>query len=1099
MGREQWRAGREFMDFGGISGFDDFGTRQEDEPALLGRERELSRIVRLVDAAGGDGPRVLVLTGEPGAGKSALIGRAVAQATERGHRVLRVRGCEGEQDLGFAGAHQLLRPVLGGVDRLPAHQRDALRQALGIAPADGAATPDPLTIRAAVLALLLDAAAQRPLLIAVDDAQWLDVGSLDVLAFAARRLDGEAAVLLLAAREAAVPARFDRDFPHLAVGPLDRAAAGRLLDAQPQPPTGRMRSRILAQAAGNPLALIELTRAFARDPGGALATADVPPLPDRDLGAADVPPVTERDFGAADLPPVRGRDFGAPDVPSVTEGDFGAADVRPPTDRDLGAADVPPVTERDFGAADVPSVTERDFGAADLPPLRDRDFGAPDVPSVTERDFDAADVRPPTDRDLGAADAPPVTERDLGAADIPPVTDRHHAPADALPLTARLENLFAADLPALPAATRRALLLVAAAGTARLSDVPDVGDPEIWAPAEQAGLVRVEGGQVRLRHPLVRSAVHQAATFAERRAAHLTLAAALAHEPDRRAWHLAAAALGPDAEIADALAESARRFRHRGGHAAAATALERAADLTPDPGERARRLLAAAESAMYAGHPQWVGEITGRVTTLTDDPRLLAEASLRAGWSLAVTLRHDDALAFLLPVAESMATPAPALALSALGTAATPAYNSGDPRHRHDIQRIEGLVGAQPDGTALVWTRAATRPFTDRPRMLKHLHAAVETLPDDSEHTLPGLVTLGGAAWILDETEEAVRLLVRARDHLRSAATAGANCTVAQALALAHFESGSWDAAQAAAEEAFWTATEAGADNVAVGSPILQATLRAARGDHTGARAQVADAVRGRDLRASRSLYVRHRHALALAATAEGDHETAYGQLRATFTDEARPTPVHYHASLYHLADLAAAAVRAGRADDARAVLDAVRRTLEQPRSARLAAIVHRASALLSAPEDAEPHFRAATEDPAAARWPFELALARLDFAEWLRRRRRTAEARPQLTAAHDTFVRLDARPWTARAAAELRAAGVALTPADSDAVADLTPQELQIARLAAEGLTNRDIGARLYLSPRTVGYHLHKIFPKLGVTGRAQLRDALGRLPDPD
>ncbi|MFC8348366.1 AAA family ATPase [Streptomyces sp. NPDC057280] len=996
------------MDFGGISGFDDFGDGQGDGPALLGRDRELSWIARLIDAADGDGPRVLVLTGEPGAGKSALVDRAAAQAAERGRRVLRVRGCEGEQDLGFAGVHQLLRRVLGGVDRLPAHQRDALRQALGMDPVGGPTGPDPLTIRAAVLALLLDAAAQQPVLITVDDAQWLDVCSLDVLGFAARRLDGEPAVLLLAAREAAVPARFDRDFPHLAVGPLDRAAAGRLLDAQPQPPTGRMRARILAQAAGNPLALIELTRSFARDPSGAFIGAVAPPRTDRHPAAADAPPVTDRHPAAADAPPM-------------------------------------------------------------------------------------------TDRHFTPADAPPLTDRPLAAGSTSSMADRDLVAADALPLTARLENLFAAGLPALPAATRRALLLAAAAGTAQLSDVPGLDDPEIWAPAEQAGLVRVEGGQVRLRHPLVRSAVHQAATFAERRAAHLTLAAALAHEPDRRAWHLAAAALGPDAEIADALAESARRFRHRGGHAAAASALERAAELTPDPGERARRLLAAAESAMYAGHPQWVGEIAGRVTTLTDDPQLLAEASLRAGWSLAVTLRHDDALAFLIPVAESMATPAPALALSALGTAATPAYNSGDPRHRHAIQRIDALVAPQPDDTDRVWTQAATGPFTDRPQLLKHLTAAVDALPDHSERTLPGLVTLGGAAWILDETEEAVRLLGRARDHLRSAATAGANCTVAQALALAHFESGSWDAAQAAAEEAFWMATEAGADNVVVGSPILQATLRAARGDHTGARAQVADAVRGRDLRTSRSLYVRHRHALALAATAEGDHETAYGQLRATFTDEDRPAPVHYHASLYHLADLAAAAVRAGRADDARAVLDAVRRTLEQPRSARLAAIVHRASALLSEPEDAEPHFRAATKDPAAARWPFELALARLDFAEWLRRRRRTAEARPQLTAAHDTFVRLDARPWTERAAAELRAAGVSLTPADADAVADLTPQEAQIARLAAEGLTNRDIGARLYLSPRTVGYHLHKIFPKLGVTGRAQLRDVLGRLPRSD
>lgn len=138
--------------------------------------------------------------------------------------------------------------------------------------------------------------------------------------------------------------------------------------------------------------------------------------------------------------------------------------------------------------------------------------------------------------------------------------------------------------------------------------------------------------------------------------------------------------------------------------------------------------------------------------------------------------------------------------------------------------------------------------------------------------------------------------------------------------------------------------------------------------------------------------------------------------------------------------------------------------------------------------------------DPACLRWPFEHALAQLDFGEWLRRRRRAAEARPVLGTALEIFERLDARPWIERTTAELRAAGV--TVADSaapEAVADLTPQELEIAQLAAEGLTNRDIGARLYLSPRTIGFHLHKIFPKFGITGRTQLRDVLGpaRLPD--
>ncbi|MEV4429428.1 AAA family ATPase [Streptomyces sp. NPDC049602] len=922
---------RESMDVGSI----DARTR-----GIRGRDRELEWIGKLVDAADGPGPKVLVLTGEPGTGKSTLLDHAAAEAEARGRRVLRVRGCEGELGLDLAGAHQLLRPVLRDAERLPARQRNALRHAFGEDDGDEQQTPDPLVIRTGVLTLLSEAATERPVFIVVDDAQWLDVGSLDVLAFVARRLEGERIALLLAAREEAVPVRFDRDFPHLTAEPLDRAEAGLLLDEQPRPPRGKARARILEQASGNPLALIELARAYADEAG------------------------------------------------------------------------------------------------------------------------------------------------DPGSDSI-----------DSLPLTARLERLFAAGLPDLPEPTRRALLLAAAAGTDRLSDVlhaaPGLDEPEVWRPAEQAGLVRVESGDIRLRHPLVRVAIYQAASFADRREAHLALAAALAHEPDRRAWHLAAAALGPDEAVADALAESAERSRRRGGYAAAATAWERAAELTPDCEHRAGRLLAASAAAMYAGYPQWVGDIAARVATLTDDPQKLAEASLRGGWSLAVTLRHDDALGFLLPVAESMATAAPELALDALGTASTPAYNSGDPFYRTELERIRTLIAPRPDRSDSLWTQLVSQPFAGREAALEHLNHKVDIL---REASLPDLVVLGATAWILDESETAVRLLGQAVDHHLRAATAGTNCTVAQALGLALFESGAWTAAQSMAEDAFGLAAEAGADNVSVGSLILQSTLRAARGDHAGARAQAADAVRGTDLRKSRSLYVRHCHALGMAALAEGDHTTAYEHLRRAFTQDFHPAPVHHHASFYYLADLAAAAVRAGQTNDARAVLRAAERSLGTTRSARLDAIVSRASALLSEPDGAEPHFRTALADPASARWPFEHACTLLDFGEWLRRHRRAAEARPLLSTALEIFERLDARPWIARSIAELRAAGVSVADSRApEAVAGLTPQELQIAQLAAEGLTNRDIGARLYLSPRTIGFHLHKIFPKLGITGRAQLRDILG------
>ncbi|MBO1413742.1 LuxR family transcriptional regulator [Streptomyces sp. FH025] len=924
----------------------DVGAAEARTRGIRGRARERERIGRLVDAADGPGAKVLVLTGQPGAGKSTLLDHAADVAATRGRRVLRVRGCEGEQGLDFAGVHQLLRPVLHGVDRLPTRQRDALRHAFGMDDGDRPQIPEPLVIRSGVLTLLSEAATERPLLVVVDDAQWLDVGSLDVLAFVARRLEGERMALLLAARDEAVPARFDRDFPHLPTGPLDRAEAGLLLDEQPHPPRGKARAQIIEQAAGNPLALIELARAFAKGPS----------------------------------------------------------------------------------------------------------------------------LRRP-----GAIDA--------------------------VPLTTRLERLFAANLPDLPPETRHALLLVAAAGAERFSDalhaVPGLDDPEVWRPAEEAGLVRVENGDVRLRHPLIRFAIHQAASFADRREAHLALAAVLAHDPDRRAWHLAAAAFGPDEEVADALAKSAERSRRRGGYAAAATALERAAELTPDAERRAGRLLAAAESAMFAGHPQWVGEIAARVGTLTHDPELLAEASLCAGWSLFVTLRHDDALGFLLPVAESMATAAPVLALDALGTAATPAYNSGDPFHLSELRRIGALIAPQPGRGDRLWAEAVSRPFTERDKALKRLTDVVGPLGDGpvpDATALGDLTMLGAAAWILDETDLSVRLLGRAMDHYRPVATAGANCTLTHALALALFDGGAWTAAGATAEEAFCLAAEAGAEYVAVGAPIIQATLRAVRGDHTGARELAAEAVRRVDLHKSRSLYVRHCRALGMAALAEGDHGTAYEHLRRVFTQDSPPVPVHHHASPYHLADLAAAAVRVGRADDARAVLRAVEDLLGAPRSSRLDAIVHRATALLSRPDDAESHFLAALADPAGARWPFERALAQLDFAEWLRRRRRAAEARPLLAAALEVFERLDARPWIERATAELRAAGVAVADSiASEAMAGLTPQELQIAQLAAEGMTNRDIGARLYLSPRTIGFHLHKIFPKLGITRRAQLRDALG------
>ncbi|MFF3656800.1 helix-turn-helix transcriptional regulator [Streptomyces olivochromogenes] len=915
---------------------------------IVGRDHELALLSRLVDDLTTGRTGALLMTGGPGAGKSALLAAAARMARRSGVRVLRCRGSEGESGLAFAGLHQLLRPFLDLAEGLPARQRAALLGVFGLD--DGTRTvSDPLLTSLGALTLLSDAAEHGPLLLVIDDTHWLDLGTLDVLAFVARRLEGEPVALLLAARDTAVPAQLDRQINRLTIEPLDPAAAGRLLDHQPRPPAGRARSRVLEQAAGVPLALVELARAVARDPAAA-----------------------------------------------------------------------------------------------------------------------------------------------------------HE---DALPLTDRLEAIFAADLPELPPATRELLLFAAAAESAELpvilSAVGDRATPDDWLPAERAGLVRIDADRVRFRHPLIRSAVYRAATYTERHTAHRALADVLVGDPDRRAWHHAAAASGVDEEAARELDDSAARAQRRGGYAAAATALERAARLSPDPTVRAGRLVRAATMAMYAGHPRWVGELSAQVATLTDEPALLAEASLRAGWALAVTTQFAGSLGFLLPVAEAAVDEDPVLTLDALATATTPAYNSGAPEHRENILRIVERVPPQDDETGRLWALAGCDPVRNRAQALGLL-AATWTAPlpkpgSGVDVPLSRLVVSGGAAWVLDETAEAIRLLGAAMDHLRRSPTSGANATVAQALALALYESGSWTKARAALDEAYGLAAEGGLENVVVGAPVLRATLLALRGDTEEARAAVQRAVHGIDLPNCRSLQVRTHYALGAAALAEGDHAAAYDRFRAVYTRQPEPAPLHFHASDYYLADLVAAAVRTGRAEEARLVLDTTRRRLaEGETSARLTAIVHRADALLAEPDDAERHFTAALGDPAGDQWPFERAQARLDYAEWLRRRRRAVEARPLLAAALEVFERLGTRPWTDRARAELRAAGVtpASASADSpDGLAELTPQQLQIARLAAAGLTNREIGERIFLSPRTVGFHLYRIFPKLGITSRAQLRDAL---PEP-
>jgi DNA-binding CsgD family transcriptional regulator len=863
---------------------------------------------------------------------------------------LSVTGRESESNLAFAGLHQLLRPVLPSVASLPGRQAQALLGALGLA-ADAAAT-DPLLIGVAVLTLLSDLSEQAPVLVVADDAHWLDRSSLDALAFAGRRLDAERVVLLVGARGAAPPGGFDRGFPELPLEPLSAADAGRLLDVQPRPPRGRARAQVLAQAGGNPMALIELATVIADDPAASRRWA-----------------------------------------------------------------------------------------------------------------------------------------------------------AEPLPLTDRLNAVITARFDALPGRTQAALLLAAVADGPDLRAAASSGagpDARALGPAEQLGLVTVNRTGLHFAHPLVRSAIYYSTPFAQRAAAHRQLAETLHDQPDRRAWHLAAAALQPDEQVASLLEATAAQSQHRGGAAAAATAMERAAELSPDPADRARRLVAAASAAVSTGQGDWVQDLATRALASAADPELRLAARHDAGWALAYSGQRSAALPALLSVAEEASGDLPALAWDALSDAAIVFYHSGAPAGGQAVRRVLGLLDHQGSPSAgrgpraeadahRLWIRACTDPFGSRSELVQSLRRLSRSPLDE-----PALWRVGSAAWLLDDSDLAITLLQDALQRLRAPGTQGASAPGLTALGWLYLDTGRWDEAQEAAAEAAGLAEAYQMDLVAAAADLIEATVFAMRGDSGAARMHADRVLAKADPAESGFIAARARRALGIAALADGSHLLAFTQLRQLFSEEG--APVHNIFSYLGVADIATAAVRADRRMEGQDVLERALSHLNGTTSPRLDQLIARAGGILAGPGGAEAHFGPALADPAGDQWPFERAQLRLDYAEWLRRSRRINHAKPILAEALETFRRLGAQPWAQRAETELRACGVAVAgaPGERDALWVLTPQQRQIVRLASDGLTNREIGDRLFLSPRTVSSHLYRSYPKLGVAGRLQLRDVIARASTP-
>lgn len=905
---------------------------------MLGREREISVLDDLIDYVNDRGA-ALVVRGEAGAGKSALLASAYARAQTRGMLGLNTTGVQSEALLPFAGLHQLLRPILSDVADLPGPQRDALKAAFGMT---SSAAPDLFLIALAALELLASAAAHAPLLLVAEDAHWLDRSTCDVLAFVARRLESDPIILLIAIREGCENVFVNTGLPEMHLDGLDIVSAGVLLDEHTPGLPPSVRERLLDDAAGNPLALVELPAAL-------------------DAEQLD--------------------------------------------------------------------------GAAPLPPQ--------------------------------------------------------------LPLTTRLERAFYSRVAQLPAATRTLLLIAAVndggllaevlSAAAMIADVTSVA-MDALEPAVDARLVEIDDLTLRFRHPLVRSAIYQAASVAKRHAAHAALATVLAGQPDRSIWHRAASRVGSDEEVASELEAAAQRAEVRGALAVSVVALERAAQLSVDSARRGDRLLRAADLAFGLGRHDLGKRLLHNVESLELGPQeqtrlsWLREIFADEGtWSGAARVR-----AFVEMADQARRDGDAALALRFLLMIALRCFWSNPGQEIRDLViTVAEQIPVPIDNPMLIAILAFSDPVARGASVLDRL----SHLPPDGGGDPDMVHLLGTAATAVGSFDRALALLATSTTALRAQGQLGllARVLVSQAWAAIHL--GVWNVAMPASEEANRLARETRQPLWAAAAQAAEATLAAMRGEYSLSTSLADGAERILLAVAANPLLSLVQLARGRAALAGGRYAEAYAHLRRVL--DPSDSAYHPYVRWWVIGDLVEAAAHSGHQEEARIVVKELEPLAEQTHSPILLAGLTYARPLLAGEEDAEALFLAGL---AADITNYSHAHERLQLAygSWLRRQRRVVESRAPLRAARDAFDARGVIPWGERARQELRASGVTSRRRTPGAWDQLSPQDLQIAQMAATGLSNREIGQRLYLSHRTIGFHLYRIFPKLGITSRAELRAVL-------
>jgi DNA-binding CsgD family transcriptional regulator len=671
-----------------------------------------------------------------------------------------------------------------------------------------------------------------------------------------------------------------------------------------------------------------------------------------------------------------------------------------------------------------------------------------------------------------------------------------------LPLTERLEQAFAARVRELPVMTRRLLLVAAIDHDGALAEVltaaailePTEAAVELEAlmPAVAARLVEVDERGLRFRHPLVRSAIHQAASFPERYAAHAALAQVLVDQPDRRAWHRAASRVGPDEAVAAELEEVAARAQRRGGLGVAAAALERAARLSDDPGGQGTRLVRAAELEFELGRRDLVAGLLREAEPL----QLAAVEQRRMLWLREMidpsSLGDAAKLRSMVDAATRVAAAGDRdLAVNLLWRAAQRCF-WGDPGQDARDRVLAAaeqlhLDGSDPRRLAIL---AYVAPVERGRAIIDRLSRLASDDAGDAAAT--GL--LGTAAMVVGAFDLAAGFLADASAGLRAQGRLGHLARLLTLQAWAAVYQADWKVAMPAVEEASQLAAETREPLWAASAQVVKAMVAAQRGEAEVADAQAAQAAQAE--RAVSPIGARFLLAIAqlargLAALGVGRHDDAFQHLGRVFD----PTDAAYHPFIrtWAIGDLAEAAAHSGHRDAARAVLEELEPLAAQTPSSWFQAGMLHARPLLADDQDAERLFQAAL-DADLTHWPVLRPRLQLAYGAWLRRQRRVAESRAPLRAARDAFDALGVIPWGERARQELRASGEASHRHTRPAWDRLSPQELQIAQLAADGLSNREIGQQLYLSHRTVSSYLYRVFPKLGISSRSQLRAVLDR-----